>query len=87
MARLAAAPRNSPNHLGTFMNLNKSCRVFYKCPPSLVSREALDLFGITHEEYTMCFEKPQEAASNASERYFLNIAQNSPYMDCWMANY
>ena len=82
-------PVGHPSHLGQFIEIKKarkgrSLKVFYKCPPNLVTEEALAKFSMSLEEYKRAFQSKlveyRYTDQAKDEEYLAELQANDPYM-------
>ena len=67
--------------LGLCQELTGNMCIFYKCPPHLVTMEALDRWHITKDGYSSLFTllPALNQTNKHTESYWQRVALNSPY--------
>ena len=73
--RMMTLDPSNPLHVGQYVNVQKS-HVFYKCPPSKISHQALAKYGITPDEYASVW---MAVPPSRQERGFWDLVTNYPY--------
>ena len=84
MMRTISVPRTDILHIGMYKNVTGRTRVFYKCPPDLISDEALNHYGVTREEYMRKYTSSQYPNCRSRhllkwEEYTQLVFSASPY--------
>lgn len=75
-------PRLHPLYIGTYVRVSERVKVFYKCPPHLVSAEALRLYGVDAASYTHFYRRnprPPERAMLNWTGYVEAIVRKWPF--------
>ena len=75
-------PRDHPLYVGTYVRVSERVKVFYKCPPHLVSAEALRLYGVDAETYGHFYRRnprPPERAMLNWTGYVEGIVRKWPF--------
>ena len=58
-------PRDDPNYIGEYVDISVRTKVFYKCPPGTLGRDALKTFGLNEEVYTELFYRNTRHSTGA----------------------
>ena len=80
--------RNSAEYVGEMRHLVHKVKIFYKCPPSLVSETALRKYGLTRNEYQDLFSRdprPPKGGPFDWNAYFSTVMDNSPFNTSYAA--
>ena len=72
-------PRQHPLYIGTFVRVSERVKIFYKCPPQLVSSEALRLYGIEAESYAHLYQRSPRPSERAMLGYVEAIIRKWPF--------
>ncbi len=74
--------RNSAEYVGEMRHLVHKVKIFYKCPPPLISETALRKYGLTKNEYQELYfrdPRPPKGGPFDWNAYFATVMQNSPF--------
>ena len=82
---LLTRPQEDPMFVGQLgiATPRKMVRVFYKCPPLLVKKSALEFYGISFESYTQRFESVDDSGDQAKNAkradYYCKLMNECPF--------
>ena len=80
---LLTRPQEDPMFVGQLGLARKIIRVFYKCPPHLVKKTALEFYGIPFESYKQRFESVDDGgdlSKNAKKAdYYSKLMKECPF--------
>ena len=71
-------PRHHPDFMGYLSMAKKKIRVFFKCPPDLVSPSALAFYGISLEAYTKQYNSTAKQDPMKPADYIQRIMETCP---------
>ena len=69
-------------HIGTFVRTSERTKLFYKCPPSMVTADALAVYGMTADEYRHFFyrnPRSERSSDRGWQQWVLNAVNHYPY--------
>ena len=72
-------PRQHPLYVGTFVRVSERVKIFYKCPPQLVSSEALRLYGVEAASYARVYQRSPRPSERTMINYVEAIIRKWPF--------
>ena len=80
LGKMAAVDRDDPRFVGELATI-RSAVVFYKCPPDIISANALSYYGIDAVSYAAAFNDEIKVNNNIgqADRWITNFLLRSPF--------
>ena len=75
-------PRESPHYVGQFVRVSERVKVFFKCPPRMLGSEALELYGLTPDDYHKIYfgsPRPLDGSVSNWDSYVESVMSCCPY--------